>query len=49
MEVANKLVVGRNLVQKLEKISACSYVNLLMANGQIRSVELQQDAVPERM
>ena len=39
VEVANKLGVGRNLVQKLEKISACSDVNLLMATGQIRSVE----------
>ena len=39
VEVANKLGVGRNLVQKLEKISVCSEVNLLMATGQIRSVE----------
>jgi len=39
IEVANKLGVGRNLVQKLEKISGCSEVNLLMATGQIRSVE----------
>lgn len=39
VEVANKLGVGRNLVQKLEKISGCSEVNLLMATGQIRSVE----------
>jgi hypothetical protein len=39
VEVANKLGVGRNLVQKLEKISGCSDVNLLMATGQIRSVE----------
>ena len=39
VEVANKLGVGRNLVQKLEKISTCSEVNLLMATGQIRSVE----------
>ena len=39
VEVANKLGVGRNLVQKLEKISGCSDVNLLMATGQIRSLE----------
>lgn len=39
VEVANKLGVGRNLVQKLEKISGCSDVHLLMATGQIRSLE----------
>jgi hypothetical protein len=39
VEVANKLGVGRNLVQKLEKISGSSGVHLLMATGQIRSVE----------
>lgn len=39
VEVANKLGVGRNLVQKLEKIASSSDVNLLMATGQIRSVE----------
>ena len=39
VEVANKLGVGRNLVQKLEKISGSSDVNLLMGTGQIRSVE----------
>jgi len=39
VEVANKLGVGRNLVQKLEKISGCSDVNLLMGTGQVRSVE----------
>tara|TARA_R110001592_G_scaffold254129_2_gene517440 strand:+ start:8897 stop:10081 length:1185 start_codon:yes stop_codon:yes gene_type:complete len=39
VELANKLGVGRNLVQKLEKIGSCSEVNLLMATGQIRSVE----------
>jgi hypothetical protein len=39
VELANKLGVGRNLVQKLEKIGGCSEVNLLMATGQIRSVE----------
>lgn len=39
VEVANKLGVGRNLVQKLEKIAGSSGVNLLMATGQIKSVE----------
>jgi hypothetical protein len=39
VELANKLGVGRNLVQKLEKIAGSSDVNLLMATGQIRSVE----------
>ncbi|MAT94150.1 MAG: hypothetical protein CME59_16335 [Halioglobus sp.] len=39
VEVANRLGVGRNLVQKLEKIAGSSDVNLLMATGQIRSVE----------
>jgi hypothetical protein len=39
VEVANKLGVGRNLVQKLEKISGSSDVNLLMGTGQIRTVE----------
>ena len=39
IELANKLGVGRNLVQQLEKISGCNQVNLLMATGQIRSVE----------
>ncbi|MFK8050313.1 MAG: ParB N-terminal domain-containing protein [Halioglobus sp.] len=39
IEIANKLGVGRNLVQRLEKISSCSEVNLLMATGQIRSLE----------
>jgi hypothetical protein len=39
VEVANKLGVGRNLVQKLEKIAGSSGVNILMATGQIKSVE----------
>lgn len=39
VEVANKLGVGRNLVQKLEKIAGSSDVNLLMATGQINTVE----------
>lgn len=39
VEVANRLGVGRNLVQKLEKIAGSSGVNLLMATGQIKSVE----------
>tara|TARA_E500000305_G_scaffold108525_1_gene111113 strand:+ start:6541 stop:7734 length:1194 start_codon:yes stop_codon:yes gene_type:complete len=39
VEIANKLGVGRNLVQRLEKISTCNEVELLMNTGQIRSVE----------
>ena len=39
VEIANKLGVGRNLIQKLEKISGSSGVNLLMATGQITSIE----------
>jgi len=39
VEVANKLGVGRNLVQKLEKIAGSSAITLLMGTGQIRSVE----------
>ncbi|MFV0277188.1 MAG: hypothetical protein ACK5HY_08400, partial [Parahaliea sp.] len=39
VEIANKLGVGRNLVQKLEKISSSSDIDLLMGTGQVRSVE----------
>lgn len=39
VEISNKLGVGRNLVQKLEKISTSPDVNLLIGTGQIRSVE----------
>ncbi|MEO0436587.1 MAG: hypothetical protein AAF098_06745 [Pseudomonadota bacterium] len=39
VEIANRLGIGRNLVQKLDKISASAAVKLLIMTGQVRSVE----------